>query len=401
MTIKRILLGSSALVAAAVAAAAAQAADPIKLTLGGFYGSAAGVEIGGNDSDGAPSQNRQTGAFKQNVEVYFNGSTTLDNGLTVGAHIELEANNTANRTIDEVYTYFRGGFGDFRFGDQKSAMDTLCVVDPGYITNNFGLQSPNNTFTNVTNNAVIALGNLSTCVDEGQAKGTKAVFFTPIFNGLQLGISYQPSDSTNGGGSGPNGRTGGPGTGTRSNDASDRNILSAAAVYKQKLDGFSLTAGAGLEYTFEANLRTGNNNSQRMGFYNAGFQLGFGRFAVGASGEYYQNYINNQRFRAPNATNPVAADSDAWSVAVGGSYTIDAWTVGLEYMRAQFQISSSSDVDIYNAVSLQGTYKLGPGIRLEGELGWFSWNEDQRLHGSGATAQSSSFSVGLGTYMTF
>jgi hypothetical protein len=401
MTMKRILLGSSALVAAGLLAGAAHAADPIKLTLGGFYGSAAGVEIGGNNSDGAPSQNRQTGAFKQNVEVHFNGSTTLDNGLTVGAHIELEANNTAGRTIDEVYSYFRGGFGDFRFGDQKSSMDTLCVVDPGYITNNFGLQSPNNTFTNVTNNAVIALGNLSTCVDEGQAKGTKAVYFTPVFSGLQMGVSYQPSNSTDGGGSGPSGRTGGPGTGTRSNNASDRNILSAAAIYKHDFGGVKLTAGAGLEYTFEANLRTGNNDSQKMGFYNAGFQLGFGRFAVGASGEYYQNYINSQRFRAPNATNPVAADSDAWSVSVGGSYTIDAWTFGLEYMHAAFQISSSSDVDKYDAASLQSTYKLGPGIRLEGELAWFNWNEDQRLHGSGLTAQSSSFSLGLGTYMTF
>jgi outer membrane protein OmpU len=400
MTIKRILLGSSALVTAAAAAASAQATDPIKLTLGGFYGSAAGVEIGGNTSDGAPSQDRQTGAFKNNVEVWFDGVTTLDNGLSVGAHIELEANNTAKRTIDQVYTFFRGGFGDFRFGDQKSAMDSTCVLDPGYITNNFGLQSPNNSFTNVGRNAVIPIGNLSTCTDEGQSTGTKAVYISPIFSGLQFAVSYQPSnDSSGAGGSGPGGRTGGPGTGTRANSGADRNIFSGGAVYKTKVGDANLTVGAGLEYTIEGNLRT--TSTENMGFYNAGFQFGFGRFTVGASGEYYQNYINCGRFNAPNATNPVANGSDAWSVSVGGKYAIDAWTIGLEYMRAQFQISSSSDVDIYNAASLQATYKVGPGIRFEGEVAWFSWNEDQRLPSPGATAQSHSWSLGLGTYMTF
>jgi predicted porin len=400
MTIKRILLGTSALVAAAVAGSGAQAADPIKLKLGGFYGSAAGVEIGGNDSPGAPSNNRQTGAFKQNVEVWFDGSTTLDNGLTVGAHIELEANNTSGRTADQVYSFFRGGFGDFRFGDQKSAMDSTCVLDPGYITNNFGLQSPNNSFTNVGRNALIPIGNLSTCTDEGQATGTKAVYISPIFSGFQLALSYQPSNDNSGaGGSGPNGRTGGPGTGTRSNNNANRNIFSAGGVYKTKLGDASLTVGAGMEYTIEGNLRTGNNDTQHMGFYNAGFQVGFGRFTVGASGEYYQNYINCRRFTPYSNTDP---NSDGWSVSAGANYKIDEWTIGVEYMRAQFQTVSSSDIDVYNAASLQATYKLGPGIRLEGEVAWFDWNQGpERPHSPGAQAQSNSFSLGLGTYMTF
>jgi len=48
-------------------ASQAQAADPIKLTLGGFYGAAAGAEIGGNNANGSPSDNRTWGAFKNNV----------------------------------------------------------------------------------------------------------------------------------------------------------------------------------------------------------------------------------------------------------------------------------------------------------------------------------------------
>ena len=40
------LLCTSALISAGFVASQAQAADPIKLTLGGFYGAAAGAEIG-------------------------------------------------------------------------------------------------------------------------------------------------------------------------------------------------------------------------------------------------------------------------------------------------------------------------------------------------------------------
>ena len=61
---KHVLMGTTALVAAGLVVGHAQAADPIKLTLGGFYGTAAGAEIGGNNADGSPSDNRQHGAFK-------------------------------------------------------------------------------------------------------------------------------------------------------------------------------------------------------------------------------------------------------------------------------------------------------------------------------------------------
>jgi len=104
MTMKKLFLGTTALVAAGLIAVRADAADPIRLTLGGFYATAMGVEIGGATKPGEPSNDRQTGAFHQNVEVYFNGATTLDNGLTAGVHVELEGNNQSGRTMDEVYT---------------------------------------------------------------------------------------------------------------------------------------------------------------------------------------------------------------------------------------------------------------------------------------------------------
>jgi len=380
---KKVLLGTTALVAAGFAAGQAQAADPIKLTLGGFYGAAAGVEIGGNDSNGAPSQNRQTGAFKQNVEVHFNGSTTLDNGLTVGAHIELEANNTAGRTIDEVYSYFKGGFGEFRFGDTGGALGKSCIVDPGAITNNFGLVSPNNSFSNVGRGAVMGLGSIGTC--EGFGNATKAVYFSPVFGGFQLALSYAPT--TNNGG--PGGRSAGPYTGTPSNNVNVRNDFSAYATYNHSFGAVSLTAGAGLEYGFET------NNNPKPAQYQAGIQLGFGRFAVGGSFDYYQAYVQ-QGF----GNNFSGRGDDAWIANIGGSYSIDAWTVGLEGAYANFETQPGHDT--YWAVSLQSTYKLGPGIRLEGEVAYYNYNQDYvNKNPNNPKATSNSVSVGLGSYITF
>src|SRR5438067_13007012 len=74
---KHVLLGTTALVAAGLVVGQAQAADPIKLTLGGFYGAAAGFTVVGSgndngDDNGSALGKHQPMAFKNNVEIYFN-----------------------------------------------------------------------------------------------------------------------------------------------------------------------------------------------------------------------------------------------------------------------------------------------------------------------------------------
>src|SRR5882724_3227861 len=336
------LLCTSALISAGFVASQAQAADPIKLSLGGFYGAAAGAEIGGNNANGSPSDNRTWGAFKNNVEIYFNGSTTLDNGLTAGVHIELEANNTPNRTEDEVFMYFKGGFGEFHFGDTGGALGKSCVVDPGAITNNFGLISPNNSFSNVGNNASMGLGSMGTCEDH--ANRTKAVYFSPVFGGFQGVVSYAP-----GTGPGPGGRSAGPYTGTNSTKV-DRNILEGSINFNKSFGAVSVTGNVAGEVTLASG---GNGPIPWEG--QGGLVIGFGRWQVGASGEYDANY---NPWLGGGSSTAVANSDDAWFVSAGASYAIDAWTVGLEGIYGSLETTFGHDQ--YKAVSLQGTYKLGP-----------------------------------------
>ena len=132
---KKVLLGSTALVAAGLIAGHAEAADGVKLSLGGYYRGVAGVMF--DDFDGAAAgleDDLRDYVFKQDVEVHFKGETTLDNGLTVGAVVQLEG-QTSGDQIDEVYAYFSGGWGELRFGDDDEALEQLCSITPSAATN--------------------------------------------------------------------------------------------------------------------------------------------------------------------------------------------------------------------------------------------------------------------------
>src|SRR5215470_16141981 len=144
---KKALLGTTALIAGGLAVGDAYAADGVKLSIGGRYMGAAGV-LFGEDSDvpGFEDATRNY-VFKQDVEVYFLGETVLDNGLTVGARVELEGQTQSGDQIDAVYAYFSGGFGELRFGDTGEAMTQLCYLVPS-ASAIFGADSPNFNFSN-------------------------------------------------------------------------------------------------------------------------------------------------------------------------------------------------------------------------------------------------------------
>ena len=80
---KKILYGTTALVASGMMAGAALAADPISLKINGFYDATLVI----HDDDAAGTGDS---AVKQDVEININGSTVLDSGVTVGAQIEFK-----------------------------------------------------------------------------------------------------------------------------------------------------------------------------------------------------------------------------------------------------------------------------------------------------------------------
>ena len=143
---KHVLLGTTALVAAGFAASSAHAAQGVQLGIGGYYAAAAGLILSQDDNNGDPGAHTRDIVFRQDVEVHFKGETTLDNGLTVGARIELEGQQSDDQ-IDEVWAYFKGGWGQVRFGDDDDASEQLHYLIPN-ASNDFGVDTPYFEFAN-------------------------------------------------------------------------------------------------------------------------------------------------------------------------------------------------------------------------------------------------------------
>ncbi len=383
---KHILLGTSALVAAGLLAVPANAAEKIKLGLGGFYAASMGAPISEDDGAGESGDNRDGFAIHQNVEVHFKGETTLDNGITVGARIELEGqtaghgNDANGDQIDETFAYFSGGFGEIRFGDTNGAALQTCVGEAGSVTRNFGVNSPNEAFNNAGVNGLAGVNSFGSCYGvEGDS--LKILYYTPQFGPFNFVVSYSPNAGA---------EDVGPTAGTNESDG-PRDIVSVGSNFTHEGNGFSLLASLGGSWVL-----TDDNNDEAE-FYQAGLQVGFGAFTVGVGGQILNNYDDAFGVTSTGGGDAIDPSSDLWTAQIGGNYSWDAWTIGLGWTHGQMEITDSGDEDTIDYISLNGAYALGPGIALEGNVGYVDYDDDD----DDQNADYDAFEVGFGTSIEY
>jgi predicted porin len=379
------LLGSTALFGAGMVAYPAMAADGIKLGVGGFFNEAYMATFD-DDGEGELGNERNTDGFFNDAEVHFTGSTVLDNGLEVGARVELEG-ETQDDQIDEAWVYFSGGFGEVRVGSQDDALAGACILPPGG-TANFSAFSPNQWGANVDTFAsgFPALTSNAACIGvDDKEDAQKIVYITPSFGGFQLALSYTPNgdDEDHNDGVGPH-------IGMPINaDGESRHNVSAYGTYSYDGDGWGLSAGAGGSFEGHVEQQAGADRDEQQ-FYQGDINLTFGNFAVGGVIEYYNNLF----------TLTTGDDVDAWVAGGGVSYTMDAWTFGAQYSHqlAEVKDGGNDDFTMDRAV-LTTNYALGPGINLDGEVGytWLDTDPETADHVDDYQA----LEIGIGTAITF
>src|SRR6185503_15249126 len=285
---RKVLLGSTALIGAGVAglfaATAAEAADGIKLGVGGFFRTAYMATFD-DDSEGERGNEHNTDGVFSDAEIHFTGSTVLDNGLEVGARVELEGEDDTSPDgdgdqIDEAWIYFSGGFGELRMGSDDDALANACIVPPGG-TGNFSAFSPNQWGANTqTSNSVC-----SGVDDRGDAQ--KFVYISPSFAGFQLTASYTPNGGDERHGDGVGAHLGMP----ANVDGESRQNVSVYGSYSYEGDGWGLTAGAGASFEGHVEQSPGPDRDEQE-FYQAGLNLTFGNFSVGGVFEYYNDLLD-------------------------------------------------------------------------------------------------------------
>lgn len=376
---RQTLLRTSMLVGLGAIAAAtpAAASDGIKLDVGGYFSSAY-VMTFDQKKEGHFGDNRNLDALKHDAEVYFSGSTTLDNGLTVEARIELEGENDADQ-IDKSYVAFSGGFGQIRIGSQNDALETQCPSAPGG-TANFSAFSPTGYGSNDP------IGSNSYCFSADN-DSQKILYITPVFSGFQLAVSYTPSanaeDYT---------QTGVNGSGTPSNpDGTAHHIVTAYATYTYEGEDWGLTWGGGGSWQLKRNGTGGGVSDGRSNAYQTSGAVTFGAFAVGGAFEYFDQG---------------AEHNDMWIAGGGLSYTTDPWIFGLQYSHGFYDgdvLGDGNGTDAghtLNRVVLTATYNLAPGIDLDADVG-YTWYRDHRAATPDSADDYQAAEIGIGTSLTF
>ena len=189
---KKILLGTTAIAVAGFvvgSAATANAADPISVGINGYWKNAMAM-INEDGEDGNLADNRNSHTVGSDVEFSLSGSTTLDNGITVGFNAQLEGGNDAaagdSEAFDEQWMWLSGSFGQLDIGKVESARHSHGVTFGGGAASNFGVNSPFFLF-----GADGGFFGTRTNTDGIGAEDSFTLRYSmPSFNGLNIGVSY-------------------------------------------------------------------------------------------------------------------------------------------------------------------------------------------------------------------
>ncbi|MDF3072969.1 MAG: hypothetical protein K0S54_636 [Alphaproteobacteria bacterium] len=384
---KKLLLGSTALAAAGLMSASALAADPIKVSVNGYYQWY--FVVGGWDELSTGADGRSN-SIRQEGEIWFNGITKLDNGTNVGFRIELEAYTTADQ-VDEHYLFFSGDWGRIEAGATNGVMSKMVYGAPSALPG-FGFISQNFNFGTgwATNTAY------STAIQDDRHNGdaNKISYFTPRFAGFQLGVSYTPEFQP-----GVNGNvcaaTGGSSTSfgvcTKDN-ANQWTAFQAAVNYLATFNSVNLALYGGLMYAAPED----KNSAATVGgvagsaddwwHWLVGFNVTVQGFSIGGNIGRDNNGLDEK--------------TQTWMYALGLTYTTGPWTVGGGWRHFNRNLPGLDENDKVHQFEIGTNYRIGPGIALAGGLIWNASAGD-KAGGARPDVGRDNWQLVLGTAITF
>jgi predicted porin len=342
-----------------------------------------------DDGEGELGNERNTDGLFNDAEIHFMGMTTLDNGLSVGARVELEGEDNAGDQIDEAWIHFSGGFGEVRIGSNDEALVGACILPPGG-TDNFSAFSPNQWAANTSpfSPGFPALSSNAVCIGvDDREDAQKIVYMTPVFAGFQLRVSYTPNGGDERHGDGVGAHLGMP----TNSDAESRHNVSVYGTYELVRDGWGLTTGLGASFEGHVEQQPGDDLREQT-IYQGGLNFTFGSFSVGGVFAYYDNLLS---FKGGD-------DADAWVVGGGVAYEFEDFVLGAQYSHQDTEVDraggGSDDFTMDRAV-VTAIYPLGPGIDLYAEIGYTCIDTDPET--SDGVDDYQSLEIGLGTAITF
>ncbi len=418
---KKLLLSSAAIGALALVPASANA--QVSLDLGGYFKGY--VTYADQDDDLGPTlgEDREFDIIR-NTEVHMSGETTLDNGLTVGVHIEAETDGSTgfggsdSFNVEESYLYFSGDWGRINGGSEDGAAYLLQVAAPSADSNIDGIRqhvNPVNYFTaqGGVGGAAPAPGGLLTGlavagiaadgVDYDQdvtRTSDKLTYLSPVFNGFQLGVTYTPD----------------MGSGSSEDSLSTDDVpgglgesYELGARYEGQFNNVGVIIGGGYTHVEEEAsattatlLATPGTISDDRTAWNAGIDLDIGPFGVGVA---YMEDDFGDTSQTPIVAGVISTRDEEKTIVVGVDYTTGPFKLGASYMDQE---------GTNNIVGLTGTdgidtqrysggvvYSYGPGMTFRGSINHIQHdNVSGRVLGA-ADDEFDATTVTVGTQINF
>jgi outer membrane protein OmpU len=324
----RLLMTTALASAVALAAPLANAAE-WDVTIGGFYEQ----WVGFASFETAAGEDVSDVDVQEDGEIHFKPRITLDNGITFGANVQLEA-ATSEDQIDQSFLFVRGSFGEVLLGAENGA---AYAMHYGVASEAIGLDSGDaGDWIADANGALFTTSNHALRDGESQ----KIRYITPRFEGFQFGMSYAPEGREDTDGRVPNEMA--------NHGQVPEQIIQAAINYEAAIDDVSIAASLGGQIFGDVNA-TSDDDAYMVA---AGIHIGFGGFKIAVSGSHEENPANGVNDRQ----------------VIGGSIGYVSGPMGVS-LAAIYGVQDNSGTDEDQiSVELGGHYNLGPGVTAAGSI---------------------------------
>ncbi|MCW9036179.1 MAG: porin [Rhodospirillales bacterium] len=363
---KKLLIGTTALVAAGIIAAPAMAADPITLKLGGKMAHWAG-SVSNQDTFEAQAANVSARAFdvKDDSEIYFMGSTKLDNGLSVSVKVELEADqHNGGTSID--HSFMRIATPSMGAIIMGSVGGSNKVPDESYGTEDADASDwytmPGGTFSHQGQST-------------SRTDATRIDYTSPSFGGFKVGAGMLPELQASL-------------TAPTGSNATTANALAYyyKASYTGKFGGVGLNLNA--QYVnIDRNTATGTGTQTDTDWYEYRGQgsVSFAGFTLGGS---FRDY------HTESAADPMVGD--VYNIGIG--YETGPYNFTLTRYRSAFQGSTAvAGDDTITNHSIGVSYNMGGGIKANAGYTDFELEEEAKT----AAAKNSGHILAVGISAAF
>jgi len=334
---KKVLLGTTAIIGASVVLASAAQAEAPKLSMSGNVK----FEMAGVDQD-ADAFNRGYKFYTDDAEIVFKASSTADNGLEYGAKIEYEFENNGT---DEAMIWLSGDWGLVQMGNEDGAEDAVKVGGWSVLgaTGGWDGEMPAENFD--------ALDGPSLAGDSSDA--TKISYFTPSFNGFRAGVSFTPDF----------GHEYDAAPSETDDDVS--NALGFGLEYKGTFSEVGVhVSGRYAMGEYEGDGTATDSDQEDVSAFALGAKFDYAGFSLGIG------YADNGDSGAVKGT---TADGGQWfDIAVG--YATGPYAVAAGWYTSEKDLAGSAEAEA-DVFSLTGDYTVADGLGIYAEYDYVDIDE--------------------------